>query len=110
VDSESRANLLRILEKARIDPEHWLGEEARYKTPVLEKALFLREALAPVLRVSDTSWIDKTIEDLESRVGRKDLYARKRSASDVLPSRHPPRKIGLQFTHWSQRWESSGGG
>jgi hypothetical protein len=75
VDSERKKHLLRILRSANLDPTHWLEQSERYGTPILEKALFLREAWAPVLRKGDTSWVERSIAELESRVGRKDLYA-----------------------------------
>ncbi|MGB8703125.1 MAG: hypothetical protein WCD18_27215 [Thermosynechococcaceae cyanobacterium] len=65
-----------ILDKARIsNPDEWVQDADDYDLAVLSKAIFLREAWKPILRKSDTSWIDETIEDLESRIGRNDLYA-----------------------------------
>ena len=76
MNPDTKETLLRILREARIDQaDHWLGEEERYGTPILEKALFMREAWRPIIREGTTEWIDQTITSLESRIGRKDLYA-----------------------------------
>ena len=76
MDPDRKNHLLRILADAKIaDSEQWLEEEQKYGTPVLEKALFMREVWAPILREGDTSWIDKSVADLEARIGRSDLYA-----------------------------------
>lgn len=73
---EAKEHLLNILRDAKIDNvDHWLEQYELFKTPLLEKALFMREVWRPIIREGTTDWIDSTIADLESRVGRTDLYA-----------------------------------
>ncbi|WP_404784363.1 hypothetical protein [Altericista sp. CCNU0014] len=73
---EDEQILRKILDEARIpNPHEWVEDADNYDLAVLAKAIFLREAWKPILRKSDISWIDESIEDLENRTGRDDLYA-----------------------------------
>lgn len=73
---EEEKILRRILDEAKIpNPDEWVEDSDDYDNAVLAKAIFLREAWRPILRKLDISWVDETIEDLESRIGRRDLYA-----------------------------------
>jgi hypothetical protein len=75
---EEEQILRQILGDARIpNPDEWVSDAARYDLAALAKAIFLREAWRPILRKSDTAWIDETIEDLENRMGREELYAKR---------------------------------
>ncbi len=73
-----RERLRAVLASARVDdPDWWISEIDAYgePQPMLEMAVFLREAWSPILREDDASWIDNSIAELEGRVGREDLYA-----------------------------------
>jgi hypothetical protein len=74
--SEEEKVLRRILDEAKIlNPDEWVAASDEYDLAVLAKAIFLREAWRPIIRKSDTSWIDEMVEDLESRIGRRDLHS-----------------------------------
>jgi hypothetical protein len=75
---EEEQTLRRILNEARIpNPDEWVEDSERYDLAILAKAIFLREAWRPILRKSDNSWIDEIINELENRIGREDLYAKR---------------------------------
>ena len=114
--AEERA-LIRVLNQAGIDDSESLLESHReYGTPVLAKAIFMREAWRPILRNGDSSWIDNTIEEMKSRVGRTDLYAKrflpeqpdllaalqilKRSNADLEAVTHIVRQAQVSVLDW----------
>ncbi|MEO1133842.1 MAG: hypothetical protein AAFX40_14185 [Cyanobacteria bacterium J06639_1] len=78
MDSKKERQLRKILRDVGIDnADQWVSEADAYMEPIpmAEMALFLREAWQPILRQNDISWIVPLIKELESRQGRKDLYA-----------------------------------
>jgi hypothetical protein len=74
--SEEEKVLRRILDEAKVpNPDEWVADSDEYNLAALAKAIFLREAWRPILRKSDNSWIDEMVEDLEGRIGHRDLYS-----------------------------------
>jgi hypothetical protein len=70
--------LREVLASAGVEgADWWVSQINAYNEPqpLLEMAVFLREAWAPILRENDTDWIENSIAELEERVGREDLYA-----------------------------------
>ena len=56
------------------DQDHWMNScDDRQSVPMA--MLFLREAWKFIRSPGDSAWVDATITEMESRVGRDDLYA-----------------------------------
>ena len=74
-------NLKRVLEEAgykdsnNINFEWYMNEYRQYSTPVLEKAVFMREAWGPIISGKNSDWIDDWIDVFQTRADQENnLY------------------------------------
>jgi len=80
MNAEDEKQLRRILSEVGIsdadytNADWWIREEKEYGTPVLSKALFLREAWRAVIPHESSEWLERLLSDLGRRKGDGDEY------------------------------------
>ena len=86
MDTERRNKFRRILDAAGFKDEDyvnydwWLAEEQQYETPILSKAVFLRETWQAILPENDPASLRTLIGELKSRSNDGDDYYQSRIA------------------------------
>ena len=74
--TDKEQQLKQVLAEEKIeDIAGWLSEAKASDAPMAEIALFLSQLWRSVIRKSDTTWVEDTIEQLSEGEGRTDLYA-----------------------------------
>jgi hypothetical protein len=80
MNAEDEKHLRRILAEAGVsDTDYtnanwWIQEEVKHGTPVLSKALFLREVWRAVIPHDSPDWDERLLSDLKQRKGDGDVY------------------------------------
>jgi hypothetical protein len=77
MDKKREARFRQLLLESKIDPttfDYYIKDEDT-NTPMFPMVVFMKHVWDKVIRKNAGSWIKPTIEDLEGRMGRKDLYA-----------------------------------
>ena len=67
--------LRKVFESTPVDDEEYWLEQCSEQESVPMTMLFAREAWNLITDPGNTEWVDATIKEAESRVGREDLYA-----------------------------------
>lgn len=63
-----------VVETEYTNADWWVAEENEYGVPVLQKALFLREAWRAVIRADDPAWFPALLTELDRSKGDGDVY------------------------------------
>jgi hypothetical protein len=76
MDKRRETRLRQLLKESRIDSatiDRFISDDEC--TPIFPKILFMKHVWDKVIRKNAGPWLRPTIDELENRVGRKDLYA-----------------------------------